>query len=116
MTATSGDLFVDLPAGPRICHHVSGPPDGSPLLLVAGLGLDLTSWPQRMVDGFADRGFRVVRFDNRDVGRSSRIDAPPHGRVRKLLARPRAEAFDLADMAADNVGQLDGLDYGQVIL
>lgn len=111
MTATAQDTdrFVDLPAGPRICHRVDGPDDGTPLLLVAGLGLDLTSWPQRMVDGFVERGFRVVRLDNRDAGRSSRIDAPPPGRLRQLLARPRPDAYDLADMAADTVGLLDAL-------
>jgi pimeloyl-ACP methyl ester carboxylesterase len=103
------DHFADLPAGPRICHRVDGPDDGTPLLLVAGLGLDLTSWPQRMVDGFVERGFRVVRLDNRDAGRSSRIDAPPPGRLRQLLARPRPDAYDLADMAADTVGLLDAL-------
>ena len=119
MTATAqatGDRFVDLPAGPRICHRVDGPDDGTPLLLVAGLGLDLTSWPQRMVDGFVERGFRVVRLDNRDAGRSLRIDAPPPGRLRQLLARPRPDAYDLADMAADTVGLLDALDIERVHL
>ena len=50
-----------------------------------GLGIDLTSWPQRMVDGFVARGFRVVRFDNRDIGRSSRVDTPPPGRLRQAV-------------------------------
>ncbi|SFO72258.1 Pimeloyl-ACP methyl ester carboxylesterase [Geodermatophilus dictyosporus] len=104
-----GDRFVDLPAGPTLCHRVDGPDDGEPLLLVAGLGIDLTSWPQRMVDGYAGRGFRVVRFDNRDVGRSSRVATPPPGRLRQLLARPRPDAYDLLDMAADTVGLLDAL-------
>jgi pimeloyl-ACP methyl ester carboxylesterase len=112
----AGDLFVDLPAGPRICYRVEGPADGVPLLLIAGLGIDLTSWPQRMVDGFTDRGFRVVRFDNRDVGRSSSIDTPPPGRLRQLLARPRPDAYDLADMAADTYGLLDHLGVGRVHL
>ncbi len=115
-TARETDRFVDLPAGPRLCHRVDGPDDGTPLLLIAGLGLDLTSWPQRMVDGFVGRGFRVVRLDNRDAGRSSRIDAPPPGRVRQLLARPRPDAYDLADMAADTVGLLDALDIERVHL
>jgi pimeloyl-ACP methyl ester carboxylesterase len=115
-TAEDTDRFVDLPAGPRLCHRVDGPDDGTPLLLIAGLGLDLTSWPQRMVDGFAERGFRVVRFDNRDAGRSSRIDVPPPGRVRQLLARPRPDAYDLADMAADTVGLLDALGIERVHL
>ncbi|GMA86654.1 hypothetical protein GCM10025868_19040 [Angustibacter aerolatus] len=103
------DRFVDLPAGPRICYRVDGPDDGMPLLLVAGLGLDLTSWPQPMVDGFVGRGFRVIRFDNRDIGRSSRADVPRPGRLRRLLARPRPDAYDLGDMAADAYGLLDHL-------
>jgi pimeloyl-ACP methyl ester carboxylesterase len=115
-TAQETDRFVDLPAGPRLCFRVDGPDDGTPLLLVAGLGLDLTSWPRRMVDGFVGRGFRVVRFDNRDAGRSSRIDNPPPGRLRQLLARPRPDAYDLADMAADTVGLLDALGIDRVHL
>jgi pimeloyl-ACP methyl ester carboxylesterase len=115
-TAQGTDRFVDLPAGPRLCFRVDGPDDGTPLVLIAGLGLDLTSWPQRMVDGFVERGFRVVRFDNRDAGRSSRIDNPPPGRLRQLLARPRPEAYDLADMAADTVGLLDALGIDRVHL
>ena len=112
----SGDRFVDLPAGPRLCFRTEGPDDGVPLLLVAGLGIDLTSWPQRMVDGFVGRGFRVVRFDNRDIGRSTRIATPPPGRLRQLLARPRPDAYDLADMAADTVGLLDHLGIDRVHL
>lgn len=111
-----GDRFVDLPAGPRICYRVEGPAEGVPLLLIAGLGLDLTSWPRPMVDGFVDRGFKVIRFDNRDAGRSSRMPAPPPGRLRQLLARPRPDAYDLADRAADAHGLLDHLDVDRAHL
>ena len=110
------DRFAELPAGPRICYRVEGPEDGEPLVLVAGLSLDLTSWPQRMVDGFTGRRFRVVRFDNRDAGRSARIGNPPPGRLRQALARPRPDAYDLTDMAADTVGLLDALGLGRVHL
>jgi pimeloyl-ACP methyl ester carboxylesterase len=113
---SAADQFVDLPAGPRICFRVEGPDDGVPLLLIAGLGIDLTSWPQQMVDGFTARGFRVIRFDNRDIGRSSAIDAPRPGRLRQLLARPRPDAYDLGDMAADAVGLLDALHVDRVHL
>lgn len=112
----SAELFVDLPAGPRICYRVDGPADGTPLVLIAGLGLDLTSWPQRLIDGFTERGFRVVRLDNRDAGRSSRIGTPPPSRLRQLFARPRPDAYDLADMAADTVGLLDHLGLKRVQL
>jgi pimeloyl-ACP methyl ester carboxylesterase len=116
MAAEEADRFVQLPAGPRICYRVEGPEDGEPLVLVAGLSLDLTSWPRRMVDGFTGRGFRVVRFDNRDVGRSDRIPLPPPGTLRQLLARPRPDAYDLADMAADTVGLLDQIGIDRVHL
>jgi pimeloyl-ACP methyl ester carboxylesterase len=112
----STDRFVDLPAGPRLCYRIEGSEEGVPLLLVAGLGIDLTSWPQRMVDGFVERGFRVIRFDNRDIGRSSRIETPSPGRLRQLLARPRPDAYDLADMAADTVGLLEHLGVERVHL
>jgi len=56
VTAVEQDVerFVDLPAGPQICYRTDGPDDGTPLPLIAGLGLDLTSWPRRMVDGFVE--------------------------------------------------------------
>ncbi|MFQ1002795.1 alpha/beta fold hydrolase [Modestobacter sp. SSW1-42] len=116
MTGPDADRFVDLPAGPRICFRVDGPDDGVPLLLIAGLGIDLTSWPQRMVDGFTARGFRVVRLDNRDIGRSSTIGTPAPGRLRQLLARPRRDAYDLGDMAADAFGLLEHLEIDRVHL
>jgi pimeloyl-ACP methyl ester carboxylesterase len=116
MTGTDqdADRFADLPAGPRICYRSAGPDDGVPLLLIAGLGIDLTSWPQRMVDGFVEHGFRVIRFDNRDIGRSSTIATPPPGRLRQLLARPRPDAYDLTDMAADAFGLLEQLGIDRV--
>nr|WP_234995868.1 alpha/beta fold hydrolase [Streptoalloteichus hindustanus] len=111
------DRFVDLPAGPRICYRTDGPADGVPLLLVSGLGRDLTAWPRRLVDGLVDNGFRVIRFDNRDAGRSSQIPTPPPSLLRQLLARPRPDAYDLGDMAADAHGLLDhlGIDRAHVV-
>ena len=47
-----------------------GSPTGEPLLLVMGLGMQLTAWPDELVDMLVARGFRVIRFDNRDVGRA----------------------------------------------
>ncbi|MEO6091069.1 MAG: alpha/beta fold hydrolase, partial [Umezawaea sp.] len=105
----TGDRFADLRDGVRICYRAEGPEDGPPLLLIAGLGLDLTSWPRRMVGAYVDRGFHVIRFDNRDVGRSSRIATPPPSLLRQFLARPRPDAYDLDDMADDVIGLLDHL-------
>lgn len=101
----------------RLVHEVHGDPSGVPMLLVAGLGLDLTSWPVGMVDGLVAAGFRVVTFDNRDAGASPRPTTPPPGRLRQLLARPRPDAYDLGDMAADTLGLLDelGIDSAHVV-
>lgn len=103
------EQYVELPAGPTLCYRTDGPPDGEAVLLIAGLGQDYLGWPQQLVDGYAERGLRVIRFDNRDAGCSSRIDAPPPGKLRQLLALPRPDAYDLGDMAADAVGLLDHL-------
>ncbi|MFI6937780.1 alpha/beta fold hydrolase [Streptomyces sp. NPDC050418] len=110
------DRFVEVPAGPRLAYRTHGPDDGEPLLLIAGLSLDLTSWPARLVDGFTAQGFRVIRFDNRDAGRSTRIAARPPGRMRQLFSRPCPDAYDLADMAADTLGLLDALGIKRVHL
>lgn len=99
--------LVELPTGIRLCYRDEG--EGEPLLLVAGLGQDLTAWPEPFVRGLVERGFRVVRHDNRDVGRSSRVDAPPPATWRQLLARPRPDAYTLQDMADDAVALLDHL-------
>ena len=108
------DQLVDLPNGVRLCYRDEG--DGEPLLLVAGLGQDLTSWPEPLVRDLVDRGFRVIRHDNRDVGRSSRVDAPPPATWRQLLVRPRPDAYTLEDMAGDTVGLLDHLGVDRVHL
>jgi pimeloyl-ACP methyl ester carboxylesterase len=99
--------LVELPTGIRLCYRDEG--EGEPLLLVAGLGQDLTAWPDPLVQGLVDRGFRVIRHDNRDVGRSSRVDAPPPATWRQLLVRPRPDAYTLQDMADDAVALLDHL-------
>lgn len=113
---TDGEEFCELPGGIRLCYRVDGAEAARPLLLVAGLGLDLASWPQALVDGLLDRGFRVIRFDNRDVGRSSHVPTPPPSPLQQLLAVSRPEDYDLGDMAEDTVGLLDHLGIAAVDL
>lgn len=86
---------------------------GEPLLLVMGLGAQLTAWPVEFVDGLVSRGFDVIRFDNRDAGLSSRCDWQPPSPVkaflRKLLRRPVETGYLIEDMADDAAQLLDAL-------
>lgn len=113
----SGDLFVPAHKGVSLCYRTHGSENRPAVLLIAGLGQDLTAWPETALNALVANGFRVIRYDNRDTGRSTTIDTPPPGRLRQLMARPRADAYDLADMAADAIGLLDhlGIDAAHVV-
>jgi len=91
-----------------------GSPNGEPLLLIMGLGMQLTSWPAEMVQALVSRGFRVIRFDNRDAGLSQGFDhlgVPnlPLATMQHMLHWPVKAPYQLADMARDALGVLDAL-------
>jgi len=116
--AVSDEQFAPLPSGVDICYQTFGDSRGEPLLLVMGLGGPMTWWDAEFCTRLAERGFFVIRYDNRDTGRSTRMK----GRVnRRMLARSftglRVRApYDLSDMAADGFGLLDhlGIDSAHV--
>lgn len=91
-----------------------GPESGEPILLVMGLGGQLTLWPIELVEELVARGYHVIRFDNRDVGLSSKFDHMGTPSILRLMIadalriRPRAP-YLLDDMAIDAVGVLDAL-------
>ncbi len=93
-----------------MCYRVDGPTNGPAMLLIGGLGEDLSCWSDVFVDALVTHGYRIVRPDNRDSGRSSRIDRRPPGPLRQLFAHPRSDAYTLREMASDHVGLLDYLD------
>ncbi len=100
--------------GISITFEDKGPRDAPVILLVMGLGGQLTLWPDEFVDALNARGFRTIRYDNRDVGLSTRFDAAgvPNLKwmfVKSLLRLPVRSAYTLADMAADGVALLDHL-------
>lgn len=115
-TRESADQFAEVGDGLRICYRLDGDPDGEPLVLVAGLGQQLTVWPQPLVDALVAEGYRVVRLDNRDAGRSTKVDQPTPGTLRMLLGRPRPGAYTLGHMAGDVVALLDHLGLERVHL
>jgi pimeloyl-ACP methyl ester carboxylesterase len=100
-TAKIGDL--------EICYETFGSADDPALLLVMGLGTQMIGWPDAFCARLAERGLHVIRYDNRDSGRSTHL----RGRVptiRQLLLRDKsAAAYSLVDMAADGMGLLDHL-------
>lgn len=103
------DLFCDLPNGMRLCYRSHGPLSGQPLMLVVGLGLQLIYWSPQLIHELVNRGFRVIVFDNRDVGRSSRANMAPPAPWRLMLRQPDSGNYDLGDMAQDALSLLDHL-------
>ena len=103
---------IETRAGIHLAYESFGPADGPLVLLIAGLGVQLYFWPEALCRALAAAGLRVVRFDNRDVGCSSRFD--DGRRFRDLLAAvQRGEAVELPytldDLAADAAGLLEAL-------
>jgi pimeloyl-ACP methyl ester carboxylesterase len=97
--------------GIELAYQEVGDADGEPLLLIMGLATQMIAWDEGFCELLAERGFRVVRFDNRDIGRSTKIEAAGvPGRADMLLGRRGAAPYLLSDMAADTVGLMDHLE------
>jgi pimeloyl-ACP methyl ester carboxylesterase len=94
----------------EICFESFGDPADPALLLIMGLGTQMLGWHEDFCADLAGRGFHVIRYDNRDIGRSTILDSYPAPTVGQLIRRDkRAAAYTLAEMAADGVGLLDHL-------
>jgi pimeloyl-ACP methyl ester carboxylesterase len=115
----SDELFAPVSPGVELCYQTFGEPDDDPLLLVMGLGGPMTWWDPELCRMLAAEGFYVVRYDNRDTGRSSRVP----GRVtrsalaRAFVGRPVRAPYAMSDLAADAAALLDhlGLESAHVV-
>lgn len=100
--------------GLEIAYEEIGPRNGRPLVLVMGLGVSLVFWEEDFCAMLAERGHRVIRFDNRDAGRSTKLDAlgvPDVMDAMGALATGKSIGgpYLLSDMARDTVGLMDAL-------
>ena len=90
-------------------YETFGDPGHPPLLLVMGLGAQMITWPEPFCRLLADRGFYVIRYDNRDVGLSSRLDHLGVPDPMQVFARAVPPAYTIDDMADDAAAVLDAL-------
>src|SRR6202023_3058746 len=100
--------------GIELCYEIFGDPAAEPMLLIMGLGAQMIHWDDDFCRQLAARGFRVIRFDNRDIGQSSRLSGgKPLTAFEllklRLLKIPVKAPYRLSDMAEDTVGLMDAL-------
>lgn len=100
--------------GIEIFYEDHGDPNAEAILLVMGLGAQMTLWPDELVETLVGEGFRVIRYDNRDIGLSQKMEgarAPslPIQILRKKIGFPAKVPYTLTDMAHDGIGVLDAL-------
>ena len=108
--------------GIELFYEDHGPADTEAILLVMGLGAQLTLWPDELVDALVGEGCRVFRYDNRDIGLSQKFEgarAPslPMQVLRKKIGFPAKVPYTLKDMADDGIGLLTalGIDKAHVV-
>ncbi len=111
MSITVGDEQFARVGELELCYQTFGANDAPALLMVMGLGTQMVMWDDEFCMALADRGLRAIRFDNRDIGRSTVLRDRGTPTLRQLALRDRRGAvYSLEDMAADAVGLLDQLE------
>jgi len=104
--------LADVGGGVEIAYESFGDPAHPTLLLIMGLGMQMLAWDEGFCDLLVDRGYHVVRYDNRDVGLSTKIGGGPPNIVAGAVGITGSSRYDLRDMALDAVGLLDHLGVG----
>ena len=100
--------------GIDICYEIFGEPTAEPMLLIMGLGAQMVLWDDAFCEQLAARGFRVIRFDNRDIGQSGKLTGgkrltPLELLKLRFLRIPVAAPYKIIDMARDTTGLMDVL-------
>jgi pimeloyl-ACP methyl ester carboxylesterase len=95
-----------------IAYETLGSPQGTPLLLISGTGVQMLIWPDEFCAALAERGFHVARFDNRDMGLSTHLTGTGAPGWVKVMLRPSSAPYRLDDMAGDALAVIDTLGWG----
>jgi pimeloyl-ACP methyl ester carboxylesterase len=117
-TTQTEERFADVGRGIELCHQTVGDPDDEPMLLIQGIGTQMIGWPDGFCELLAERGFHVIRFDNRDSGRSTWLTELGTPSVNKAWAKKLDHSpYLFTDMADDTAGLLDafGLEAAHVV-
>jgi pimeloyl-ACP methyl ester carboxylesterase len=104
------EQFCDVGRGITLSYESFGSPSDPTALLIMGLGTQMVAWPEDFCNELAARGLHVVRFDNRDIGRSTHLSGRPPSTGELLRRSGRAAQYTLADMADDSAGLLRALE------
>jgi pimeloyl-ACP methyl ester carboxylesterase len=96
--------------GIDLAYETFGDPSDPPIVLIMGLGTQMIAWPDPFCQGLADRGYYVVRYDNRDMGLSTHLDqrAPS---MWEVAVRRKTPPYTIDDMADDAIGLMDALGF-----
>jgi len=103
------EQFCDVGRGITLCYETFGDSSDPAALLIMGLGTQMVAWQDDFCSQLAARGLYVVRFDNRDIGRSTHLQGPPPSLTQLLRGSGDAARYTLADMAEDAAGLLSEL-------
>lgn len=118
--------MIDIGDNIELCVEAGGNPNNPPLLMVMGLGSQMVFWPDGFIKRLIDAGFFIIRFDNRDIGLSSKVQIDGLPRISQLKMMLRLQtglsnksepvAYNLTDMAEDTVRLIKALNLGSTHL
>ena len=118
--------MIDIGDNIELCVEAGGNPNNPPLLMVMGLGSQMVFWPDNFIKRFIDAGFFVIRFDNRDIGLSSKVQIEGLPRISQFKMMMRLQtglsnkgapvAYNLTDMAEDTARLIKALNLGSTHL